>query len=65
MPDRYFDFLEGQIASVQDVAVRGVMTRVSKLHRDIGRRGALPGDRSRAAGQIGASPAVGRREGHR
>lgn len=35
MHPRYFDFLEGQIASVSDVAVRGAMTRVSKLHRDI------------------------------
>lgn len=35
MHPRYFDFLEGQIASVSDVAVRGAMTRVAKLHRDI------------------------------
>jgi len=35
MHPRYFDFLDGQIAGVSDVAVRGAMTRVSKLHRDI------------------------------
>ncbi|QOZ69189.1 hypothetical protein [Bradyrhizobium arachidis] len=32
---RYFDFLEAQAASVSDVAVRGAMTRVAKLHREI------------------------------
>lgn len=35
MHPRYFDFLEGQIASVSDIAVRGAMTRVAKLHREI------------------------------
>lgn len=35
MHPRYFDFLEGQIASISDVAMRGAMTRVAKLHRDI------------------------------
>lgn len=35
MHPRYFDFLDGQIAGVSDVAVRGAMTRISKLHRDI------------------------------
>ena len=32
---RYFDFLESQAASISDVAVRGAITRVVKLHRDI------------------------------
>lgn len=35
MHPRYFDFLESQIASVSDVSVRGALTRVAKLHRNI------------------------------
>lgn len=35
MHPRYFDFLEGQAASVSDVAVRGAFSRVAKLHREI------------------------------
>lgn len=31
----YEDYMEGQIAGVSDVAVRGALTRVLKLHRDI------------------------------
>ncbi|GLR91313.1 hypothetical protein [Bradyrhizobium iriomotense] len=35
MHDRYFIFIESQTASVKDVAVRGALTKVSTLHRDI------------------------------
>jgi len=35
MHSRYFDFLESQAANISDVAVRGAITRVVKLHRDI------------------------------
>lgn len=35
MNDRYFDFLEGQSAKISDVAVRGAINRVVKLHREI------------------------------
>ncbi|WP_426615743.1 hypothetical protein [Bradyrhizobium sp. McL0616] len=35
MHPRYFAFLDEQIASVSDVAVRGAFSRVLNLHRDI------------------------------